>query len=175
MSPLKRIAASSVAGALERALRYRLLNEPREAESICCDILDVEPENQEALMILLLARTDQFDTELAHALDAAKEAWERLRGEYERAYYEGIIHERWAHVQRKRNLPADVSVGWYLQAMRCFERAESLAPADNPDAVLRWNSCARMIDEQRAAEPPSQTTRRDVHGEFGDDVPLRNE
>ena len=35
--------------ALEKALRYRLLNEPVEAESICRDVLEVDPDNQAAL------------------------------------------------------------------------------------------------------------------------------
>ena len=34
--------------ALAKAERYRLLNEPGEAESICLDVLAVEPDNQEA-------------------------------------------------------------------------------------------------------------------------------
>ena len=48
-------------GGLEKALRYRLLNEPLEAESICLDVLQAEPANQEALVTLVLARTDLFD------------------------------------------------------------------------------------------------------------------
>ena len=31
-------------------MRYRLLNDPEQAESICLDILEVEPGNQEALV-----------------------------------------------------------------------------------------------------------------------------
>jgi hypothetical protein len=42
--------------------------------------------------------------------------------------------------------------------MHLFERAESVKPADNDDALLRWNACARMfarhpelavVDEER--------------------------
>jgi hypothetical protein len=36
------------------------LNEPLEAESICRDVLEIEPDHQEALAALLLALTDQF-------------------------------------------------------------------------------------------------------------------
>ena len=61
----KLISKAGVPAALEKATRYRLLNEPLQAESICRDILTVEPENQQALITLLLAVTDQFDKELA--------------------------------------------------------------------------------------------------------------
>src|SRR6266436_320626 len=55
MFELKRLSLEAVPAALERALRYRLLNEPAEAESICHDVLEIDPENQEALVMLLLA------------------------------------------------------------------------------------------------------------------------
>jgi len=45
---------------LTKAERYRLLNEPEEAESICRDILDVDPTHEAALVNFLLALTDQF-------------------------------------------------------------------------------------------------------------------
>ena len=60
MFALKPISHESVTGALAKAERYRLLNEPGEAESICCDILEIEPRNQPALISLLLALTDQI-------------------------------------------------------------------------------------------------------------------
>src|ERR1700730_10883948 len=92
----KPITKHAVPAALERALRYRLLNEPLEADSICRDVLAVDPDNQEALVTLLLALTDQFDSQFAEALVASKHLLPQLEGEYKRAYYEGIIYERWA-------------------------------------------------------------------------------
>ncbi len=56
----KPISPASVPGALAKAERYRLLNEPGEAESICLDILAVEPDNQQALASLILSLTDQL-------------------------------------------------------------------------------------------------------------------
>ena len=64
--------------ALEKALRYRLLNEPLEAESICLDVLQAEPENQEALVTLVLARTDLFDEEYTAAFERAKAVLPKL-------------------------------------------------------------------------------------------------
>ena len=90
---LKQISTSGIAAALERAERYRLLNEPSEAESICLDVLEIDPENQRALVILILGLTDQF-AEASKCLPAAKELLEKLQSEYEREYYCGVICER---------------------------------------------------------------------------------
>ena len=54
MRELKPISTAAVPAALEKALRYRLLNEPAEAESICRDVLLADPGNQEALVTLVL-------------------------------------------------------------------------------------------------------------------------
>ena len=51
---LKTISKDAVPAALERAKQYRLLGDPLEAESICRDILEVEPDNQDALITLLM-------------------------------------------------------------------------------------------------------------------------
>src|SRR6516225_10135061 len=92
---LKSISNEGVPKALEKAERYRLLNEPSLAESICLDILAISPSHQQALISLLLARTDQFDT--GATLESAQEVLNRIEGEYERAYYAGLIWERKAH------------------------------------------------------------------------------
>ena len=60
MSELKQLSPQAIPAALEKAERYRLLNEPREAESICLDVLEADPDNQQALITLLLAVTDRF-------------------------------------------------------------------------------------------------------------------
>src|SRR6059036_1968926 len=93
MSELKRLHKDAIPAALAKAERYRLLNEPGEAESICCDILEIEPENQQALSFLVLALTDQL-TEHPRAFDKALSAATRLVSPYERAYYSGIAWER---------------------------------------------------------------------------------
>ena len=68
---LKPISPESVAGALAKAERYRLLNEPEEAESICRDILEIEPDNQQALVSLILALTDQIPDDAQRILPSA--------------------------------------------------------------------------------------------------------
>ena len=48
----KPLTREGIPRALERAERYRLLNEPVEAESICLDVLGAEPNSQPALVTL---------------------------------------------------------------------------------------------------------------------------
>jgi hypothetical protein len=173
MSQLKSISPSAIAAALEKALRYRLLNEPLEAESICLDILRVDPDNQEALVTLLLARTDLFADQYVEALERARSILPLLTGDYERAYYEGVIHERWAKAEAGRNVPSHVVRGWYLHAMNCFGRAEALAPEENPDAILRWNTCARWLEDHEGRAPTEESLTRDVEAEFGEEARTR--
>ena len=154
MFELKPLSREAVGRALEKAERYRLLNEPGEAESICLDVLRVEPENQQALVTLLLARTDEFE-EMAGEVARAQEVVPRLNGDYERAYYAGIIHERQAKAQLKHAGPgmAAVARGGFRQAMSFYEKAEAVRPAGNDDALLRWNACARLLDRLPHQEP----------------------
>ena len=72
MFDLKKIHIDAVAQALERAHFYRLLNEPGAAESICLDVLDIDPENQDGLVTLLLAITDRFTRGYAVGATQAK-------------------------------------------------------------------------------------------------------
>ncbi|NIP86110.1 MAG: hypothetical protein GTO03_11310 [Planctomycetales bacterium] len=168
----KRISPDAVPAALEKALRYRLLKEPRQAESICRDVLLVDPGNQEATIMLLLALTDQFAREKASAFDAAKALLGSLDNPYHQAYYDGIIKERWAAAQLADQMPREIALDWFRQAMRAYEKAEPLAAPGTPDPVLRWNTCARVILRAEARKREAHV-RRDVAAEFGDEVPLR--
>src|ERR1700730_14830170 len=94
MFALKAISSEAVPAALEKAERYRLLNEPELAESICLDVLAAQPENQDAVVMLLLALTDQFRGGPADCYARAQAVLPRLRDEYEHFYYAGLIRER---------------------------------------------------------------------------------
>jgi len=144
---LKTLSPEAVPRAIAKAERYRLLNEPGEAESICLDALQSDPDNQEALVTLLLALTEQFDSDVPSAVGEAWKTLERLRNEYERAYYAGIICERRAKAHLRHATPGcgPRSYEWLRDAMSWYEKAEALRPPGNDDALLRWNACARLI------------------------------
>jgi len=150
---LKAITREGVPAALQKAERYRLLNDSTAAESICLDILGVEPENQQALVMLLLAITDQFVDDTGDGVDRAREVLPRLKDDYKRSYYSGIISERKAKaILRRGGLgTADVAHDWFHEAMHWYERAEAARPKGNDEAILRWNTCARMLGRH---EPP---------------------
>ena len=153
MAELKSLSKEAIPAALEKAERYRLLNEPAEAESICLDILATDPENQPALISLFLAVTDRFskgygvsDTQAGHLLA-------RIKGDYERAYYTGILHERRAKAKLAQGSPGATHYAYdnLREAMRQFEKAEKIRPPGNDDALLRWNTCARMMAKNKLA------------------------
>lgn len=153
MFDLKPISPEAIPAALGKAERYRLLNEPVEAESICRDVLQIDSDNQQAAIVLLLALTDQFDTEGADARVQAIELLSHLHGQYERAYYAGIIHERWAKAHLHDGTPGHVVYDWLHLAMDWFEKAEMIAPPRNDDAILRWNACVRLLRHHDRVRP----------------------
>jgi len=170
-----RIQANTVPAALKQAQHYRLLNEPQLAESICRDIVAVEPDNELALITMLLSLTDQFDEKFGEARDQASEIRGRLPKPYHQAYYEGIILERWARAQKKLAVPVETIQAWIRNAMQSYHQASELAPADDPNPLLRWNTCARFLNELDQHKPyhATEPAIRHVHAEYGDDVPFR--
>src|SRR5262245_61194268 len=161
MFQLKSLHPEGINRSLEKAERYRLLNEPEEAESICLDVLAIAPDNQRALSTLLLALTDQFPTGLAECVRRAQEVIAKLEGEYEQVYYTGIICERRANARlAARGAGAEVAAyDLYRQAMTLYERAQELSPFGNEGALLRWNTCARQIMRHKltpAVEEPRE-------------------
>jgi tetratricopeptide (TPR) repeat protein len=147
MIKLKQISKEAIPAALDKAVHYRHLNEPSEAESICLDVLEVDPENRQALVTLLLALTDQFEDRLAEKVPRALEVLARLRDEYQTEYYTGVIRERQAKAFLKRALPGsgEAAYGWLREAMKHYDKAAEIRPTGDDSAILRWNTCARII------------------------------
>jgi hypothetical protein len=141
---IKRIHPSGVDAALQKADKYRELNQPAEAESICRDVLAVDPENQLALRTLGLALSDQFEpTGLRFA--EVQQVFGRLRDPYERVFYLGLACERKAKVQLAAHLPLGAVRPLFDQALTHYAEAERLMPPGNDDSILRWNSCVRAL------------------------------
>jgi hypothetical protein len=142
---IKRISTAGIAEAIAKAELYRSLNEPEEAESICRDILAIEPQHQLALRLLGLALTDQFTGRGSDRYRETEEIFLALEDPYERLYYTGILHERRAKAQLNAGqLPLSL-LALFDHALRSFAEAEKIRPEGNDDAILRWNRCVRLL------------------------------
>lgn len=170
MFELKPIERDAIPRALEKAERYRLLNEPREADSICRDVLAIDPANQQALICLALAMTDLFPVSGVRP-DEARSVVARLSGEFDRAYYGGVIDERWGKTLLTQGYERDAVFDCLWRAMEQYQKAEAAAPQGNDDAVLRWNACVRII-ERHGLAPTATSCPLDIES-FDDEVPLR--
>ncbi len=168
MKELKKLAREAIPHALEKAERYRLLKEPYEAESICQDILAVDPENQQALITLLLSVTDKFDGNLSAEFVKAKHILERLGDRYCKAYYRGIVYERRAKTHLKSSQPGagQVAHQWLTKAMDAYEEALTFCNPENQDAVLRWNTCARIINDHPHVSAPTEERGEEMLDSF---------
>jgi tetratricopeptide (TPR) repeat protein len=155
---LKAISKAGIPEAVAKAELYRSLNEPEEAESICRDILAVEPEQQLALRLLGLAITDQFCGDGSDRYGEAETLFQRLSERYERLYYTGLLYERRAKAQMRVGRTPHTLAPLFAEAMHCFTEAEGIRPPGNDDAILRWNRCARLLQshpgfaEEKGAE-----------------------
>ena len=159
-SELKPLNPDAVPAALEKAMRYRLLNEPAQAESICLDILALEPDNIEAIHTLLLALTDRSGASYGVGEIDMKELLGRLASDYERFYYTGIVRERegLAYLRESKWGAKFEAFEKLTEAMNWFEKAEKVRPEHNDDAILRWNTCARVIQHNSLQPRPPDDT-----------------
>lgn len=147
MYELKPISKEAIPQAIEKADHYRLLNDPSAAESICLDVLEIDPDNQQALVTLLLALTDRLANGYTVGAAHARELLPRINDEYQQVYYAGIICERQAKTLLNMGGPGARfdAYEWLLEAMTWYGKAEAMRPSGNDDAILRWNACARVI------------------------------
>lgn len=158
MQTLKPITKDGIPRALEKVERYRLLNEPAEAESICRDILEIDPDHQKALSMLILTLSDQFNSGVSYK--EAANLLNRLKDDYQRTYYKGIILEREAKAAIRRGGFGSQfdAYEWLIEAIEAFEKAATLRPAGNDDAILRYNACIRAIQRHQLT-PRAQESR----------------
>ena len=165
MFVLKPLSPSAIPAALAKAERYRLLNEPAEAVSICEDVLRAQPNHPDATVVLLLALTDQFSHAEGRLYGRAEALARSLPNAYDRAYYTGLVTERRARaLLDRRTGPARTHAAgaWLLDAMRHYETAETHRPPDNDDALLRWNACARLLNEHAELMVPEEESTAPV-------------
>ena len=171
MFELKLISKQAIPAALAKAERYRLLNQPRQAESICRDILRVDPKHEEAVTMLLLCLTDQFwRPGYGVGLKEAREVLAQLPEGYPQAYYDGVICERWGKSLLSGHSSARSALDWIRHAMALFEKAQPQSPPGNDEAILHWNACARLIERLEVSGSTDVDAEPDAG--FRDDVPL---
>jgi tetratricopeptide (TPR) repeat protein len=142
---LKPIHVEGIVAALAKAELYRNLNEPEEAESICHDILAIQPNNQAALRLIGLAITDQFTGGVFDRHGEVENIFRKLSDSYEQLYCIGLLYERRAKAQMRAGRPAQALVPLFQEAMRHFAEAEKIRPAENDESILRWNRCVRLL------------------------------
>jgi hypothetical protein len=166
MHTLKTISAEAIPRAIQKAERYRLLNQSWATESICLDILQVDPANQPVLVMLLLSLTDQFGPQPKELSKRAHALLDRITDPYQRYYYDGIIHERLAHAQLAAGaMHAEAMARDSLRtAMVAFEEAERIREPGNDNAILRWNTCARTLEHM----PGGDDTEGHYEPHFGE-------
>ncbi len=161
----KPLPVEAVLSALEKAEHYRLLGEPFAAESICRDVLGVEPANHRALVTLLLALSDQLGDGPAEKYRQASEIIVRLNDAYERAYYAGILCERRAKAVLRANGPQAgcMAYEWLREAMGHYERAAAAQPHErHGDPILRWNACVRILNQRPDLRPAPEEPAQDM-------------
>jgi tetratricopeptide (TPR) repeat protein len=163
---LKRIHPDGVDAALKKADRYRELNQPAEAESICRDVLAVDAANDLALRILGLALTDQFGPSTAERFAEAQQVFGRLADAYERAFYTGLACERQAKAQLAAELPLRSVRPLFDRALARYAEAETIRPPGNDDAILRWNSCVRALHAAAGSAGTEGEARIDWESDF---------
>ena len=157
---LKPISRESIPRAIQKAERYRLINQSWAAESICRDVLEIDPENQQVLIMLVLALTDQLAEGHGHVMRIVNETLPRIKDPYQRAYYTGIASERsgQAYLQSGGMGSGSMAYDAFRAAMEWYEKAEQLRPAGNDDSILRWNTCARILSGNSHLGPHVEST-----------------
>ena len=141
---LKRLADKNLGTAITLAKHYRDLNQPEEAESICRDVLDVAPDNADALRTLGLALTDRFSSAWMSLFEEACSTFKKLPTDYERAYYVAVAWERYAKAQLEAGR-AHNAIHAFEEAMQRFEEASQHAAKDDPAPILHYNHCVRAL------------------------------
>lgn len=157
MFKLKPISRDAIPRAIQKAERYRLLNQSWAAESICLDILEVDPDNQQVLTMLVLALTDVQGGVAESGMKRAREYLARITDDYHRTYYTGMIAERRGQVLLAGGGMGSGPIAYesLRKAMELYEQAEAIRPAGNDDALLRWNTCARVLSGNSHLAPAS--------------------
>ena len=156
MSNLRPLDRGLIPAALEHAREYREQAEPLLAESACLDVLEGDPDNQEALTLLVLALTDQFSHGSPPDLGRVRSLIPKIEGEYHRFFYSGLVAERRATAlvtHPRIHGSGFLAFDLLRSAMEFYEQAREVAEEGDPEAALRWNSCVRILERNPRIQP----------------------
>ena len=144
------IRISAVESALNKAKQYRSLLEPEIAESICLDILNIDTNNQAVLVVYILALSDQISrTENQTQIKTIERTIEKLESQYQRFYYSGLLSERRARHLLTQAMSHSFAYDYFFEALEFYQQAIDRCPEKNDEAILRWNSCIRTIENEK--------------------------
>lgn len=168
MLELKKISPDYIPRALEKAEKYRLMNHPKTAESICRDVLAVDPKNQSAITLMVVALTEQFENSRKYnvKLKGVQKLLPEIHDEYTRTYLSGLVLERWARA-RSDELPGVDLYEYLREAMDLYEKAEPLRPEGDESCLLHYNFCVRFIDHHAHIRPRGESPGA-IHHSYGD-------
>ena len=161
MYNLKPLSKEAIPKAIDRAKQYRSLLQPWHAESICRDVQAVDPENQQNLIILFLAVTDQFGSEKhSKNIKDAEVIMNQLKDSYQQDYAKGIMYERLASAALNMGGARSGYIAYYhlIDALKWYEKSEKSNIDKNEESILRWNTCVRMIEQFNLKPAPDDGT-----------------
>ncbi|MFW5450661.1 MAG: hypothetical protein ACKE9I_03590 [Methylophagaceae bacterium] len=144
------IRLTAIDQATEKAKQYRSLLEPEIAESICLDVLNIDPDNQSVLIIYILALLDQISrAETQSQIKTIERSIEKLTSQYQRYYYTGLLNERRARHLITQAMSHSFAYEYFAEALSYYQKAVDRCPEKNDEAILRWNSCIRTIEKEK--------------------------
>ena len=143
------IDKNAINATLDKAKQYRSLLEPELTISICLDIFAIDENNQEALVIYILAMTDLYTHTNAKVPEQKiTNAIQQLNSEFHRLYYQGIALERKARSLMKNTMSRSFAYNLLIEAITLYEDAQKISLEKCDDSILRYNACVRTIKNE---------------------------
>jgi hypothetical protein len=144
------ISQKSIPTVLKKARQYRALLEPDLAISICLDVFAIEPTNQDALVIYMLALTDVYSHQnIKPQPEKILKTIAQFESEFHQVYYQGIFLERKARAMLKSSMSHSFAYEGLMEALELYQQAQKIAPEQCADPILRHNSILRTIDKEK--------------------------
>ena len=128
-----------------------------ETESICLDILELDPNHRSTLDLLLRCRIELLKKGLPQSVARAQELIPQLDSDFDQAFYSGMIREAQARylLEKRGRATSGVAYSWFRHAMDDFAAASNL-DAGRVEPKLHWNACLRTLENNPQCVPPPE-------------------